>query len=122
MDADFLTVAFRSEAVILSQPEACERGKIGNDLVPRSQLPELNGKIQKKHRRKSVRRVLMDFDEAHQRTLALIDSLDDKQLTTIGFFPWTGKSWTLSDYFRGRTASHYRWARNKIRKWLAKID
>ncbi len=39
----------------------------------------------------------MEFDETHQQTLALVDWLNDKQLTTIGFFPWTGKSWTLSD-------------------------
>lgn len=106
----------------------CQRGKQGE--VPETpgegfkwnQLPELNAKIQKKHRRKSVKRVFSELDVVHEQTLALINSLNNQQLTTIGFFPWTGKSWTVSDYLRGNTASHYRWARNKIRKWLAKLD
>lgn len=106
----------------------CELGKQGEipetpgDGFKWNQLPELNAKIQKKHGRKSVKRVLSELDEAHRQTLDLIQSLNNKQLTTIGFYPWTGKSWTVSDYLRGNTASHYRWARNRIRKWLAKLD
>ena len=86
-----------------------------------NQLPALNDKIYRKHQRKSVKKVLEEFDAAHQATLKLIESLNDKQLTTIGHFNWTGKSWTVSDYLRGNTASHYKWARTKIRKWLKKL-
>ena len=108
--------------------EWCELGKQGKtpetpgEGFNWNQLPDLNARIRKRHQRKSVKRVLSEFEEAHQQTLALIKSLNDQQLTTIGFFPWTGKSWTISDYLRANTASHFRWARNKIRKWLAKLD
>lgn len=106
----------------------CELGKQGKtpetpgEGFNWSQLPELNAQIQRKHRRKSVKRVLAEFEQAHEETLALIRTLNNRQLTTVGYYSWTGKSWTVSDYLRGNTASHYRWARNKIRKWLATLD
>jgi hypothetical protein len=87
-----------------------------------NQTKQLNAAIQKKHQRKSIVRVLAELDEAHEKTLALISELTPRQLTQIGVFDWTGKSWSVSDYLRGSTASHYRWARTKIRKWLAAID
>ena len=87
-----------------------------------NQLRELNEKIYRKHRRKSVKKVLEEFDAAHDSTLRLIAKLNNKQLTTIGFFEWTGKSWTVSDYLRGNTASHYKWARTKIRKWIKTLN
>ncbi|MFK7767061.1 MAG: ClbS/DfsB family four-helix bundle protein [Mariniblastus sp.] len=86
-----------------------------------NQLAELNQKIYVKHRRKSLSRVFDEFDLAHGATLKLIKSLNDEQLTTIGHFEWTGKSWTVSDYLRANTASHYKWGRTKIRKWLKKL-
>lgn len=106
----------------------CETGKRGEtpevpgDGFKWSQTRLLNASIQKKHHRKSVKRVLAEFDSVHEETLKLIQSLNNRQLTEIGFFEWTGRSWTVSDYLRGSTASHYRWAHTKIRKWLAKLD
>ena len=83
-----------------------------------SDIRKLNEQIRRKHQRKSVATVLERFAEVHDRTLQAIDGMNDGELTTIGHYPWTGKSWTLSDYLRANTASHYKWATVKIRKWL----
>ncbi len=78
----------------------------------------LNDSIFRRHRRKSLATVKAELLAAHNRSLAALEQIDDKELTTIGYASWTGKCWTLSDYFRANTASHYRWARKKIRRWL----
>jgi hypothetical protein len=81
-------------------------------------LPRLNQMIYRKHHRRPLRSVLEDYDAYHARILALIDTLSDADLVTLGRFSWTGPSWTLSDYLRASTAAHYLWARTRIRRWL----
>ena len=83
-----------------------------------SDIRRLNDDIRRKHQRKSVAVVLTCFEDAHVRTLDAVSRMTNSQLTKIGHFEWTGKSWTLSDYVRANTASHYKWARTKIRRWL----
>ena len=81
------------------------------------ELPRLNERIYRKYRRRSLAAVMRDFSISHARLLALIETLPDEDLTTLGRFSWTGPSWTLSDYFRANTAAHYRWAYTRIRRW-----
>ena len=81
------------------------------------ELPRLNQMIFRKHHRRPLRSVLDDYQSYHQRILALIESLSDRDLVTLGRFSWTGASWTLSDYLRASTAAHYLWARTRIRRW-----
>jgi len=82
------------------------------------ELPRLNRMIYRKHRRRSLRAVLHDFHANHDRIVTLVKSLSDSDLVTLGRYSWTGPRWTLSDYFRANTASHYLWARTRIRRWL----
>lgn len=82
------------------------------------ELPRLNQTIYKKHHRRPLRSVLEDYDSYHVRILALIGTLSDEDLVTLGRFSWTGPSWTLSDYLRASTSAHYLWARTRIRRWL----
>jgi len=82
------------------------------------ELPLLNQMIYRKHHRRPLQEVLRDYQSCHQRITALIESLPDKDLVTLGRFSWTGPSWTLSDYLRASTAAHYLWARKRIRRWL----
>ena len=84
------------------------------------ELPRLNHMIYLKNHRRSLRAVLKDYRSYHERTVALIESLPDSDLVTLGRFSWTGPSWTLSDYLRASTAAHYLWARTRIRRWLKK--
>lgn len=81
------------------------------------ELPRLNEMIYRKHHRRSLQAVLQDYRSHHARVVALIESLPDDDLVTLGRFSWTGPSWTLSDYLRASTAAHYLWARTRIRRW-----
>lgn len=81
------------------------------------ELPRLNEMIYRKHHRRSLNAVLNDYQSYHERIVALIGSLSDPDLVTLGRFSWTGPSWTLSDYLRASTAAHYLWARTRIRRW-----
>ena len=81
------------------------------------ELPRLNEAIYRKHRRRSLEAVLLDYHSYHERVIGLIEALSDADLVTLNRFPWTGPSWTLSDYLRASTAAHYLWARNHIRRW-----
>jgi hypothetical protein len=80
-------------------------------------LPRLNEMIYRKHHRRSLQAVQRDYRSYHERVVALIESLPDSDLVTLGRFSWTGPSWTLSDYLRASTAAHYLWARTRIRRW-----
>jgi len=81
------------------------------------ELPRLNAMLYRKHHRRSLRDVVRDYRTWHERVVALIESLPDTDLVTLGRFSWTGPSWTLSDYLRASTAAHYLWARTRIRRW-----
>ena len=81
------------------------------------ELPRLNEMIYRKHHRRPLQAVLSDYRRYHERVVALIESLPDADLVTLGRFAWTGPSWTLSDYLRASTAAHYLWARTRIRRW-----
>lgn len=102
----------------------CQMGKteeipeLPGDGFKWNQLKELNGLIQKRHAKKSIKRVLEELELAHQETIETIGGFSDQELTTLNQFAWTGNSWTVSDYLRSNTASHYKWATAKIRKYL----
>lgn len=101
-----------------------EAGKRGEDpAVPEKgytwkEVPKLNEVIYKEHQRRSLKAVLADYASYHRRMRNLIEEVSEADLIAIGRFPWTGPSWSLSDYIRANTASHYRWAIKHIRKWL----
>jgi hypothetical protein len=81
------------------------------------ELPRLNETIYRKHHRRSLQSVLRDYELYHQRMVQLVESLPNADLVTLQRFPWTGPSWTLSDYLRANTAAHYLWARKRIKRW-----
>jgi hypothetical protein len=81
------------------------------------ELPRLNAMIYRKHHRRSLQAVMRDYRSYHERVVALVKAVPDPDLVTLGRFPWTGPSWTLSDYLRASTAAHYLWARTRIRRW-----
>lgn len=81
------------------------------------ELPRLNEMIYRKHHRRPLQDVLHDYQTNHERTVALIETIPDEDLVTLGRFSWTGPSWTLSDYLRASTAAHYLWARTRIGRW-----
>ncbi len=103
--------------------EAGERGEISELPAPGltwKDTPKLNALIYAEHRRRSLSAVRKDYESYHRRMLELIDQVPDADLVKVGRYIWAGKTWSLSDYIRANTASHYRWARNHIRKWARK--
>jgi hypothetical protein len=81
-------------------------------------LRKLNDRIYRRHHRRSLKALVADYNALHQEMLELTEEVPDEDLVTVGRFAWAGPTWTLSDYIRANTASHYRWACKHIRKWL----
>lgn len=81
-------------------------------------IRELNDQIYRKHHRRSLKAVLADYQSFHDEMLNLVEEVSDRDFVAVGRFAWAGPTWTLSDYVRANTASHYRWACKHIRKWL----
>lgn len=80
-------------------------------------IRKLNDRIYRQHHRRSLNAVLQDYHAFHQKMLDLMEEVSDRDFVTVGRFAWAGPTWTLSDYVRANTASHYRWACKHIRKW-----
>lgn len=56
------------------------------------ELPRLNQAIYRKHHRRPLIAVLHDYEIYHARIPAVIDSLSEKDLVTLGRFSWTDPS------------------------------
>jgi len=107
MNLDWYAAGLRGET-----PEMPAPGLTWRDIR------KLNERIYRKHCRRSLKAVLTDYRAFHQKMLDLIEEAPDRDFTAVGRLAWTGPTWTLSDYVRANTASHYRWACKHIRKWL----
>lgn len=101
---------------------AGEDPEVPGDGFKWNETRQLNELIYRRHRRKSWVTALQQLQSVHRRTLQNIGNAKPDELTKIGFYGWTGKSWTVSDYFRGNTASHYKWARTRIARWLKYLE
>jgi len=80
------------------------------------QLPRLNQQIFEKHRERPLDDVLAEFHASYRQIVEFVRAMPEEDLLPPGRFAWTGK-WAVGDYINSSTASHYRWARNLIRKW-----
>lgn len=83
------------------------------------QLPALNQEIFEMYRAEPLEAVLANFRDAHKRTMALTEQVDEEALFKPGCYAWLGKN-TLAAYINANTGSHYRWARTELRKALKK--
>lgn len=84
-----------------------------------SQLPALNQKIFETYRDCPLDEVMQMLQSSHQKTLSLIKTLSDEELTTPGLYRWMNQN-TLIAYLAANTSSHYLWARTEMRKGLFK--
>lgn len=118
---DILAHLIGWQRMILSFHEAEGRGEVpevpGHGLTWRD-TPKLNSLIYDQHRDSTPDRILSEFESSHRDMLRLMNQVSDEDFVAIGRFRWAGPSWTLSDYVRAETASHYRWASNHIKKWM----
>jgi hypothetical protein len=81
------------------------------------QLPLLNQRIYETYRDEPLDKIRAGFEESHQYLLNLVQTLPEDELFKPGLYPWLKKS-TLGNYITSSTSSHYRWARDLIRKGL----
>lgn len=87
-----------------------------DDLTWR-QTPELNQRIYEKHRDRPLEDIQAEFEASHHEILGVIKAVPEADLLEKGRYKWT-KSSTLGSYFVSATSSHYKWARDLIRKWV----
>jgi hypothetical protein len=81
------------------------------------QLPQLNQRIYEKYARVTLEEVLNQAERSYKQMLKLVQDLPEADLFTPGRFAWTGKH-PLASFITPNTSSHYRWARDGIRKGL----
>lgn len=82
-----------------------------------SQLPALNQAIYEKYRSLAAEQALAMFRESHQKTIELIESLPEADLTIPGLYRWMNQN-TLIAYLNSITAAHYVWALKDAKKTL----
>lgn len=82
-----------------------------------NETPRLNRAIQAKHRLRPLAEVRADFAATYEEILGLARALSEDQLLRPGHFTWTGKN-PLVVYLGANTASHYRFAKKVLRRWL----
>jgi hypothetical protein len=81
-----------------------------------NQLPALNERIYQKWEDVPLAAVLRDLDGSYKRILKLTKDLPENRLFQRGLYSWMG-AWPLSRWIAADSASHYRWARTRIRRW-----
>lgn len=82
-----------------------------------NETPRLNRDIWAKHRDRSFDAVKADCDSSHGRIIRLLEGLSEAELFESRHFGWTGKN-SLVTYAGANTASHYRFARKVLKRWL----
>lgn len=118
---DILAHLIGWQQMILSFHKAEMRGEIpevpGHGLTWRD-TPKLNSMICAEFKDVPLDEILKTFRASHKEMLQLVDDVLDNDFTKVRRFQWLGPSWTVSDYVRAETASHYKWAGNHIKKWI----
>jgi len=82
-----------------------------------NQLVEYNALLWDKAKNKPWDEILKEFKNTYKKFLALIETIDQKELYTVGQYRWPGK-WTVGRYSESAGSSHFRSARVYIRKIL----
>jgi len=85
-----------------------------------NETPRLNQAIWSKHRSKSARKVIDEFEASYREMFSLIQQLSEEELLTPGHFAWTGK-YPLTTYLAPNTCSHYRFATKILKRWLKRV-
>lgn len=109
------------QAMNLAWYEAGQRGEVPEVPAPGltwRDVRELNARIFQEHHRRPLDDVVADYRAFHQRMLDLIAEVPDDDFVAVGRYAWAGPTWSLSDYVRANTASHYRWAIKHLRNRL----
>ncbi|MHA2225797.1 MAG: ClbS/DfsB family four-helix bundle protein [Candidatus Hodarchaeales archaeon] len=81
-------------------------------------LKVLNRQIFEKNKNKSLEDVKVEFEASYKQILEVAELISVVDFFELGRFEWMGEKENMGGYIRANTGNHYRWAKNKIRKWL----
>lgn len=84
------------------------------------QLDALNAMLWQQSRDTDYETVLAQFKDSFAQVMAAVEERSEQDLFAPKVYPWTGST-TLAGYITPNTSSHYRWARELIRKWVKKV-
>jgi hypothetical protein len=121
---DVLAHLLEWEQMVLNWYATGRQGKtpaVPSEKYNWGQLPQLNQSIYEKHHRRDLADIQKDFKASYKKTLKTIQSLTDEELFTRGHYAWTRNN-ALAAYFVSCTSSHYRWAKNEIKKGMKKQE
>lgn len=103
--------------------EAGRRGEMPVTPAPGygwTETPRLNADLVRAARAQSYATVRQRLERGHDRVLATIDALDDRELLEPGVFRWAGK-WPLARWISINTARQYATARTYIRRASSRV-
>ncbi len=107
------------ENLFLGWYRAGLRGEVPQTPAPGftwKDLDRLNRQIYEENLDRLLESVKADFRRSYQETLKVVERIPADDLYTVSLYPWMGKG-TLIGYIRANTSSHYRWAKEQVRKW-----
>lgn len=77
---------------------------------------QMNEEFTKKHDNTTYLEAKNDMERTHKEIMKRIQSFNNDELFSKGYFSWTGGT-TLGSYCVSTTSSHYDWAIKKINKY-----
>jgi hypothetical protein len=86
--------------------------------LSRAAIAVLNQQIYAQNYARTLEAVQEEFHSSYEQVWAVLQTIPEEEMFTAGRFAWTGQL-TLADYIAGNTCSHYRWAKNQIRRRFA---
>jgi hypothetical protein len=105
------------EQRLISWYQAGLRGEVPETPAPGMSwrdLPALNQEGYEKYQEKTLDDVMELFHRSYLDTLKMVESMNEDEIYTPGYYEWTGKS-SLYAYIAANTFRHYNWARTQIR-------
>ena len=109
------------EKLFLGWYDAGKRGEVPETPAPGytwSTYHLLNENIYKENKARSLEEVQKEFEEYYQYTLERIKRIPEEEWFEAKLFEWMEERVNIARYIRANTGNHYRWAKNKILKWL----
>ncbi|MFW9851086.1 MAG: ClbS/DfsB family four-helix bundle protein [Candidatus Thorarchaeota archaeon] len=120
---DIMAHLFDWEQRFLGWYTAGLRGEVPETPAPGlkwSQLHILNQRVFEEHQNRDLQDIRNEFQTSYDETLRTVKSIPEVDMFKTGRFEWTKRD-TLAGFILANTASHYRWAKTRIRRWMKVI-
>ncbi|MHA2299195.1 MAG: ClbS/DfsB family four-helix bundle protein [Candidatus Hodarchaeales archaeon] len=122
---DILAHLVEWEQMFLEWYQAGLRGEVPEVPAPGitwRELRVLNAQIFEKHRKKPLEDIKAKFESSYKQVMEVVEVMSVEDFFERGRYNWMGPNENVGGYVKANTGNHYRWAKNKIRKWLKTQD